>query len=62
MIFVDYLLGRAEFGEQILILAALDRSCGYGGATMESKKGPEDGDKWLATHLNAVGYATYTIL
>ena len=58
VIFVEHLLGRAaESGEQIPILAAIVRSCGYAGATMVSTKGPEDGDKWFAAHLNSVGYA-----
>ena len=46
VIFVGHLLGRAtESGDKILLLAATDRSCGYGRATMVSKKEPGDGDK-----------------
>ena len=51
----------AESGEQILILATTDRSCGYGGATLVSKRGSEDGDVWLAAYLKSMGHATYTI-
>ena len=46
--FVESLLGRlTESGEQ----AAMDRSYGYGCATLGTKKVLNDGDKWLTAHL-----------
>ena len=48
-----------ESGAQIIIVTAMDRSCGYGGAILVMKRGLDDGDKWPTEYLRSLGHASF---
>ena len=58
MIFCDYLVGKlGGDGSSVTVLCAIDRSTGFGDATVVDKKGHDDwATKWLQAYLKSLAY------